>query len=59
MANKPYWSDATPADEDHPRAGWYVVIVEDGEDRVFGPFVSEAHAQEFAEHCEQAYAHAH
>lgn len=59
MTNKPYYRDesATP-DEDHPRAGWYVIIVEDGQDRVFGPFNSEAHAAEFAEHVEEAYHHA-
>ena len=59
MANKPYWNDGLTPDEDHPREGWYVVIVEDGNDRVFGPFISEPHAHEFAEHCEEAYAHAH
>jgi hypothetical protein len=58
-AYEPYQrSEADAPDEDHPRAGWYVTIIEDGLERVFGPFVSEPHAEEFAEHCQEAYAHA-
>lgn len=60
MANKPYWNDGSSDDDDHPREGFYVLIEQgDDYDQVFGPFATEPHAEEFAEHCDEAYAHAH
>lgn len=60
MANIPYWNEGSSNDEDHPRAGWFVVISQEGvDDQVFGPFATEPHAKEFAEHCDSAYEHAH
>jgi acyl dehydratase len=45
---EPYFSEADPPDADHPRAGWYVKLVEEGEETIFGPFTTEAHARHFA-----------
>lgn len=59
MNGKPYWNDGSQPDEDHPRAGWYVVLDEGGERVVFGPFTTEAHAQHFATYTREAESHAH
>ena len=45
---KPYWNDGTKPDDDHPRAGWYIELDEDGDKTVFGPFATEQHAEMFA-----------
>lgn len=50
MDHKPYHNDAETPDEDHPRAGWYIKVEEDGEPVVFGPFSTEPHAAHFADH---------
>jgi hypothetical protein len=48
VIHDPYHRDGSAPDDDHPRAGWYIVLTEDGEDTVFGPFTTEAHARHFA-----------
>lgn len=50
MSHKPYHTEAANPDEDHPRAGWYIKIDEDGGGQIFGPFATEPHAEHFAEH---------
>lgn len=57
MTAQPYHCDAEKPDEDHPRAGWYIKIDEDGVDRVFGPFVTEPHAKEFFKHTQSEHDH--
>lgn len=47
-----YWNDGTAPDADHPREGWYVVVVEEGENAIFGPFTTEAHACHFKSYVE-------
>ncbi|MFV0245670.1 MAG: hypothetical protein ACK5IB_11710 [Qingshengfaniella sp.] len=43
----PYWNDGATPDEQHPRAGWYVLVAQDEAPQVFGPFTTEAHAAHF------------
>lgn len=57
MDHKPYYAEAETPDADHPRAGWYVKIDEDGDITTFGPFISEAHADHFAEHSQGEHDH--
>ncbi len=45
---EPYYSESDPPDADHPRAGWYVALDEDGDVTVFGPFTTKEHAKHFA-----------
>lgn len=48
IPHEPYFSEASPPDADHSRRGWYVKLNEDGDETVFGPFTTEAHARHFA-----------
>lgn len=52
MSEQVYYNDGSKPDEDHPRAGWYCIVDDQGDERIFGPFVSQQHAAEFKEHTE-------
>ena len=50
MQYTPYHNDGSAPDDDHPRAGWYVKLNEEGDETVFGPFTTVQHAQHFADY---------
>ncbi|EPX82878.1 hypothetical protein ruthe_03103 [Rubellimicrobium thermophilum DSM 16684] len=50
VVGEPYHHEGREGDADHPREGWYVLLDEDGDRTVFGPFVTRAHARHFALH---------